>query len=531
MMPRQPRGRDRALAATAESARKTSGTHLTSTATTHRAPERSCRRRRARATASAAETSDERVVVSHRPPHGRRARGSSRRRPRRAPAVSLRAPPRRRPRARRRRQALVEPGGRVGRGARQLGDRLRDPGEDGPVDRGRIAPVGAHVPRGGALGEVGRRVDVRVAAALGGDPAVAPVRPGVRREEERRAERDELHERGDDRRLPCTGDRDAPKEQQPDEVAAEGRDQERRGTARPSPGRASRRRAGRAASSNARRGATPRRRGTRSRPRRRAPVGTSPAGRSARARRRRVRLGLAVLLSAGVAGRRSPSSSSPARRSTGRTRGRFGPRCHVREHRRLPRLREVDDRRAFERRRHEPAPDLRGEAPARDGDAMHVQHRDLATRVAHPDSGREARRVADEPRVRVLVRRAGLARGRPVERRPRPGAVSGRCPRGCSSRPMRHRRERRACGAAPGPSGCRAFRSAAGPSGSRSARSRRRPRRASRRRRPCRAARLRSSRGPSRARTGRARRAASARPACGPSPRRRPGPTSSVSCA
>ena len=53
---------------------------------------------------------------------------------------------------------------------------------------------------------------------------------------------------------------------------------------------------------------------------------------------------------------------------------------------------------------------------------MHVQHRDLAARIAHPDSGCEAGRVADEPRVRVLVRRAGLARGGPVERRPRPGA-------------------------------------------------------------------------------------------------------------
>ena len=73
------------------------------------------------------------------------------------------------------------------------------------------------------------------------------------------------------------------------------------------------------------------------------------------------------------------------------------------------RQREVLGRRVAGRPLHEQPPDLRREAAAGDGDPVHVLHRDLALRVADPDRRLELRHVAAEPRVGVVVGRAGLA--------------------------------------------------------------------------------------------------------------------------
>ncbi len=81
----------------------------------------------------------------------------------------------------------------------------------------------------------------------------------------------------------------------------------------------------------------------------------------------------------------------------------------------VPRVRlglgEFPDRPQPDRAFHQRPPDLSGEAPSRDGDAVDVVHRDLAGLVPHPHRGREVGCVAHEPRVRVLVRRPGLAGG------------------------------------------------------------------------------------------------------------------------
>ena len=96
-----------------------------------------------------------------------------------------------------RREPLEEPGRGVGRGAGEERHGLREQGEHRAVDRRRVAPVGADVVGRGALREVRRGIDVRVAAAVARDPAVAPVRPRVGREEQRRRERDELDRRAE----------------------------------------------------------------------------------------------------------------------------------------------------------------------------------------------------------------------------------------------------------------------------------------------------------------------------------------------
>ena len=79
------------------------------------------------------------------------------------------------------------------------------------------------------------------------------------------------------------------------------------------------------------------------------------------------------------------------------------------------RQQEVARRLVLERLLHEEAPDLRRERPAGDRDAVHVGHRNLALLVAHPDRRLELRRVAAEPGVVVILRRAGLAGRGPPE--------------------------------------------------------------------------------------------------------------------
>ncbi len=49
--------------------------------------------------------------------------------------------------------------------------------------------------------------------------------------------------------------------------------------------------------------------------------------------------------------------------------------------------------------------------------AVHVLHLELSLGIAHPDCCREVRRVADEPRVAILLRRTGLAGGGPPDPR------------------------------------------------------------------------------------------------------------------
>ena len=129
-------------------------------------------------------------------------------------------------------ERLEEPRRDVRRVARHERDRLGEQRERGAVHRRPVAPVGAHVGGGGALGEVRRRIDVRVPAAFRPDPAVPPVRPGVRREEERRCERDELDRDGqrDDQSRRCDA---ATKERESRDVRDErGREEDREGPCR-----------------------------------------------------------------------------------------------------------------------------------------------------------------------------------------------------------------------------------------------------------------------------------------------------------
>ncbi len=123
------------------------------------------------------------------------------------------------------REGLVEPRGGVGGRACDSRDRLGEPCEDRAVDRRRVAPVGAEIRRGRALGEGRRRVHVRVASPLRRDPAVAPVGPGVGGEEERRRQRHELDERRDDEGG-LHPRRRAPQERQAGQVRDEGAHEE-----------------------------------------------------------------------------------------------------------------------------------------------------------------------------------------------------------------------------------------------------------------------------------------------------------------
>ena len=62
-------------------------------------------------------------------------------------------------------------------------------------------------------------------------------------------------------------------------------------------------------------------------------------------------------------------------------------------------------------------PDLGRQAPAVHLDAVHVHHRHLGVRVAHPHRGGEVRGEAVEPRVGEVVGRAGLGGRRAADRR------------------------------------------------------------------------------------------------------------------
>ena len=74
------------------------------------------------------------------------------------------------------------------------------------------------------------------------------------------------------------------------------------------------------------------------------------------------------------------------------------------------REREVEHLVVPQRRRHVLVPDRHRERRAGDRLAVHVEHRDLALRVAHPDDGRELARVAVEPGVGVVLGRARSCR-------------------------------------------------------------------------------------------------------------------------
>ena len=117
-------------------------------------------------------------------------------------------------------QPLEDPRCCVRRRSRESGDGLRGERERRSVDARRVAPVGAGMPGRRALREGRRRVDVRVPASLGRDPAVAPVRPRVGGEHERRCQRQGLHgdggEQGEAQREAAT-----PHEQEAGDVRAE----------------------------------------------------------------------------------------------------------------------------------------------------------------------------------------------------------------------------------------------------------------------------------------------------------------------
>ena len=82
-----------------------------------------------------------------------------------------------------------------------------------------------------------------------------------------------------------------------------------------------------------------------------------------------------------------------------------------------------------------------GNVPPATGVAVELgQHRHELVRVADPDRGHELRRVADEPRVAVVLGRAGLAR-RPAGRRA--AARACRCPRWTTLLQELRRRSRR----------------------------------------------------------------------------------------
>ena len=86
--------------------------------------------------------------------------------------------------------------------------------------------------------------------------------------------------------------------------------------------------------------------------------------------------------------------------------------------------REVLHGHVRERLAHEVAPDRGRDRPPEDGRvALDELHRHLSVRIAHPDTGDELRRVAAEPRVLVVLRRARLARHRTADRRGGAGAV------------------------------------------------------------------------------------------------------------
>ena len=348
-----------------------------------------------------------------------------------------------------RREPLEEPGRGVGRGAGEERHGLREQGEHRAVDRRRVAPVGADVVGRGALREVRRGIDVRVAAAVARDPAVAPVRPRVGREEQRRRERDELDRRAEREH---DADRCAPAHRdEAGEVRDERADQQEEERPRRPLGRvgAVGRHDGRV---------VPPRRGRRDGDedeRRRAaqhdggPHGSRPGayrsslepGPPARRSRGRLPGRLLLLLRLGRRGRRVVRVVAERRRASLPGRERRGPRG----------LAEVPHGRVRERRLHEAPPDLGRERAAGDGDPVDVRHRHLAARVAHPDGGRDPRRVPDEPRVGVLVRRPRLPGDRPGERR------AGACP--VAHVLLEHVgdgggdpvRERRACGAARSP--------------------------------------------------------------------------------
>src|SRR5439155_22824484 len=75
-------------------------------------------------------------------------------------------------------------------------------------------------------------------------------------------------------------------------------------------------------------------------------------------------------------------------------------------------VRERFGRRAGEGKLGEDTPDLRGERAAGDGLAVVLgQHRLELVRVADPDRRRQLGRVPDEPRVAVVLGRAGLPGG------------------------------------------------------------------------------------------------------------------------
>ena len=155
-----------------------------------------------------------------------------------------------------------------------------------------------------------------------------------------------------------------------------------------------------------------------------APASSEPAGwRSGRrslGRRVAREGGCGATVVAPVRRRRRPAaSSSSSSRSSSSRRGsrvvaeaavvaaRDRAPCRV-----LVRKREREHLVMPERSRHVLVPDRDGERRAGDRLAVHVEHRDLALRIAHPDDGRELPRVAVEPGVGVILGRPRLARVR-----------------------------------------------------------------------------------------------------------------------
>ena len=125
-----------------------------------------------------------------------------------------------------RREHLEDP--RRGRG-RRAGDERDAFGEERerrPVDGRRVAPVRARLVEGGIVRELARRVHVGIAVVHRCDPAVLPVRPRVRRDEQRAGERDQLdHDGGGEdgakrRRRPA-------EQHEPGQVRGEGEDEQR----------------------------------------------------------------------------------------------------------------------------------------------------------------------------------------------------------------------------------------------------------------------------------------------------------------
>ena len=97
------------------------------------------------------------------------------------------------------RDRLVDPCGCIGGRSGRSRQRLRAESEGRPVNRRRVAPVGADEAKSRIVRELVRLRAVRICIVNGSDATVGPVGPGVGREKQRRAERHELHRARDHR--------------------------------------------------------------------------------------------------------------------------------------------------------------------------------------------------------------------------------------------------------------------------------------------------------------------------------------------